>query len=404
MLYIHDRQQRAQAWGSSLEAALQRAFFADQPTSDDVATARAALSDLHVNRLWLACDCASGHDEDTWPMIGPRDGRGGMHPFRFGHVGHAPGCPFAQRIRSVAETVETDDDETGPIDGDWVLPKLFPTGQVVDQRRDVMSRLLRTALTQLGIERLHIGSFEPSGRAPRLTETPFARLKHLGAQPVGEGRAFRDVGTTFLPALPRLIHDMHRAMPDGTGVAGLYIGVVEDASVDTPGHGTCCLSAKGVGGERRTQPVAGRIFLPHRDRGDAGPYWAIGLIEARLPGDWRLTDALLIHALDRRTLLPIPRPAARELAVLLLGQMQFWRTWLRLRLETEICAPLFPSPYPRTPTFELVTPEGHRFGVDLATTPSIPDGVVAVSPDRLADAGTRRMLTGAITRLRTGER
>ncbi len=334
MLYIHNRQSRTGPATAELASALRAAFFSDERTLEQLAAARVALADLHRQRLWLACDCASGAD-DTWPMIGPRDGRGGMHPFRFGHVSHGQDCPFAGAIRH-PEPDASGPDENGALDGPWDLPALFPAGQDPAARREGMSRLLRTALVQLGYDRLHVSSFAPAAvhGQLRLVETPFGRLRHLGGQDVGGQRLFRDVGTTYLPAIPRLLASLpQKASPARAGVCGLFIGVTEEATVPLSEHGAGFLTGKDQRGGRRAIPVSGVITLPPGDDGRQGPYWTLALLTLGSDGRCHVGDVLLIHALDRRTLLPVPGARHRPLASLLLQQMNFLRSWKKLVIE-----------------------------------------------------------------------
>lgn len=402
MLHVHNRQTRVRPLPEALEAALAAAFFSDVRGADDLVRARALLAELHRDRAWLACDCESGPD-DTWPMIGPRDGRGGMHPFRFGQVTHRPGCPFAGVIRKIESPSDQDADDHGPIEGDWHLADLFPTGQSVEDRREVLSRLLRTALAQLGFERLHVSAFDPASRGKhmRMLETPFGRLRHLGGQAMGNGLTFHEVGLTFLPALPRWLNDLAARLPSATGVGGIYLGVTEMLVPPDKDGATGFLTARDVRGERRTFPMHGRAFLPAGDNGMLGPYWTLALIEAGANGRWHLGDVLVMHALDRRTLLPIPTAAHRAAAGLLLEQMQFWRSWKKLTVDVELAAPLFPSPYPVRPAFALVLPNGMRIAVDIEGSPSQADGVVILSTTNSDPEGTRRRLTAAVARAMT---
>lgn len=401
MLHIHNRQTRTAPAPRSTVEALRRAFFTDDRTPDQLAVARAALADLHRQRLWLACDCAQGPD-DTWPMIGPRDGRGGMHPFRFGHVAHRGDCPFAAAIRPV-DLAESGPDEDGQLEGLWDLTALFPVGQDAAERQGVMSRLLRTALAQLGYDRLHVSSFAshvPAGQL-RMLETPFARLRHLGGQEIGGSHLFRDVGTTYLPALPRLLSTLGRTSEPAGTVCGLFVGITEEITLAQSSYGAGFVVGKDQRGGRCAVPVQGDIRLPVGDDGRHGPYWTLALCVADGDGRCRLGDVLLLHALDRRTLLPVPSEEHRALARLLLEQMHFWRGWKRLELEVELAAPLFPSPYPRAPAFELVLPDAKRLSIDLAAhVAGMSDhdqGVILVDAT-LPEEKTRRLLTGAVAK------
>jgi len=400
MLYVHNRSECVQPYDEKLSSQIWGAFFNDGGSAEQIVSARQALMDLHKNRLWLACDCQG--TAGPMPMIGPRDGRGGMHPFRFGEVRHAEGCPFAAEIRSPS-SVDDEDDINGPITGPWLLDHLVHPGQSEEKFAFGLDRLLRTALHQLGYERLHVSSFDP--KSPRgkvsLLETPFMRLRQLGTQDMGNGVHFSQVGSTFLPAITRTYGSLRKVASEHPErpTVGLFIGVIESADQAAAGH-PGVLTARDQKGARRSVPVHGRIRAPAGDHGAAGPYWALGLITEHAPsGQFRLSDATLIHALDRRTLLPIPDATYRPVGQLLLEQLVFWSQWKKLKADVEMRAPLFVDQDPDLRGLQLVLPAGQCVQVVIDQSADVPvpgDATVHLKSDTPMDESMRRRLTGAI--------
>lgn len=400
MLYVHNRSERGDPYVMSWTDRICASFFNDGGSAAELLAARQALTELHKNRLWLACDCRG--TDGPMPMIGPRDGRGGMHPFRFGEVRHAEGCPFAGDIRSTSSMDEVEDLD-GPIAGAWNLEQFVRDGQSATDRASALDRLLRTALHQLGYERLHVSSFDP--KSPRgkvhLLETPFVRLRQLATQEIGQGGSFSQVGSTFLPGITRTYGSLRKladAQPEQT-IVGLFIGVIEDAVMPDGVHAGA-LTARGQKGDRRSISVQGAIHAPAGDSGTAGPYWALGLItENASSKQFRLSEATLIHALDRRTLLPIPDAGYRPICQLLLEQLVFWSQWKKLQAEVELRIPLFRGADAVEGRVQLVLAGGQCVHVSLEHDGSIPilkDSTVHLRRDAPVDEAMRRRLTGAI--------
>jgi len=400
MLYIHNRSERLDAYDLVSTEAIRAAFFSDTRSAAELSAARQALTELHRNRLWLACDCCG--TTGATPMIGPRDGRGGMHPFRFGEVRHADECAFAGEIRSpsVADEVE---DVDGPILGPWNLESLVHHGPSGEDQAAGLNRLLRTALHQLGYERLHVSSFNklaPKGQV-QLIETPFARLRQLGAQDMGHGITFAQVGCTFLPGINRTYGNLRKlaAARPGQVTSGLFIGVIEEV-VLPDGTSAGALTSRDTKGERRTVPILGSVHAPPGDNGTHGPYWALGLItQDPRSRQFRLADVTLMHALDRRTLLPIHDAEYRPLGQMLLEQLSFWSEWKKLQAEVEIQIPLFPCNSTEDPGVQLVLACGQRVEVLLDPTGALPvpgDPTVHIRRDVPMDDSVRRRLTGAV--------
>ena len=407
MLFLHNRSVRGDGYSPALSEAIRSSFFSDDRSSDGLRVARVALTDLHRHRLWLACDCQG--TAAAMPMIGPRDGRGGMHPFRFGEVRHAEGCPFAGDIRTPS-TVDEADDLSGPVLGSWHLDALVRDELGVADRAAALNRLLRTALHQLGYDRLHVSSFNL--QAPRgtvlLLETPFVRLRQLGSQDVGRGQTFSQVGCTFLPGIHRTFASLRKLAEESKSAAppvGLFIGVVEDA-VPTDATHAGVLTAKDQQGVRRSIPVSGPIHIPLHDSGTKGPYWAVGLITQHSKSrDFRLSEAALIHALDRRTLFPIPDAEYRPIGKVLLEQVVFWRQWKKLQIEVELRVDLFSSDNHGMNDIELILANGSRLKVQVVPDglPHEPsDGLVTIEARKPLDAGIRKLLTAAVASLHEG--
>ena len=393
MLYIHDRHQRGAGLSPAAEEALRQAFFQEQRSTQHLFVARALLRDLHRDRLWLACDCTGTADGS--PMLGPRDGRGGLHPFRFGAVGHLESCPFGAAIRLSAMD-EHDDPGHGPITGPWDLAALVPAAGSAEERRSGMLRILRTALQDLGFDRVHASAFQRRRKSAPLmmVETPYNRLRHLGAQAMGTRHTFHEVGCTFLPAIHRTYATLE-ALRKSTGkqVPGLFIGLTEEA-VPPVGSSTGYLKAKDARGEMRVVPVLGDVHLLPDDDGVTGPYWTIALIEPS--GDhapFRLVEAAAIPASDRRTLLPLPGQAYRAVAQLLLDQLQFWRYWPRLSLDVELQVNLFQADQQSVAPVLLKAQTGKPLSLSVRDE----DGAAFTIADGVAlDDALRRRLTAAM--------
>jgi len=393
MLYIHDRNQRAGPVDAVASDALRHAFFNEHRSTEYVFRARALLRELHRDRLWLSCDCAG--DGESSPMLGPRDGRGGLHPFRFGAIKHDPACPFAADInRSSTDTV---DDLLGPIHGSWDLEQMVPAAATHEARGQALLRLLKTALFDLGFNRVHASAFHNGRRgAPLLlVDRPYTRLRHLGTKDMGHGVSFAEVGCTFLPGINRTYASL-RALASKSGrpnVVGLFIGITEE-SVPPVRGGSGYLKAKDAAGEQRVIPVLGDIHLPPGDSGSRGPYWTIGLIErAGERQSYRLMEAASMAASDRRTLLPLSDGRQRPVVQLLLEQMQFWRNWKRLELEVELELPLFPCAPGEPRPVALVLDNGRQITI------SFQDGGKAdmqLGHDVVIDDALRRRLTAAV--------
>lgn len=393
MLYIHDRHERGARLSPAAEEALRQAFFQEQRSTQHLFVARALLRDLHRDRLWLACDCAG--TEEGSPMLGPRDGRGGLHPFRFGAVPHLGNCPFGATIHLPTPDGPGELDH-GPVTGPWDLSALVPAAGSADERRDGMLRILRTALQDLGFDRVHASAFQRRRKnAPlMMVETPYSRLRHLGEQATGSGHTFSQVGCTFLPAIHRTYSALEALRKSsGKAVAGLFIGITEEA-VPAVGSSTGYLKAKDARGEMRVVPVLGDVHLLEDDDGVSGPYWTIALIEPS--GDhapFRLVEAAAIPASDRRTLLPLPSQAYRPVAQLLLDQLQFWRYWPRLSLDVELQVRLFPAEESNGPPMLLKAQTGKPLSVSVTDEDH---AEFTIARDAAQDDGLRRRLTAAM--------
>lgn len=393
MLYAHDRQHRGRPIDPVSTEALRTSFFTEERSTGLLFRARALLKDLHRSRLWLACDCAGTDDES--PMIGPREGKGGIHPFRFGAVAHAETCPFAASIRTLSTTDEFDENSE-PLHGAWNLSVLTSPLLSREDRAIGLHRLLRTALVQLGYNRVHASAFQPRRRGEaQMLDQPYARLKHLGAQDMGNGLTFGQVGNTFLPGIVRTYNSLRAiaAQPGHEWVKGIYIGLTEEA-VSPQSGADGYLRVKDVGGESRVFPVLGDIHLPPGDSGMRGPYWTVSIIDRVSDKEpFRMMEAAAMPASDRRTLVPLPTGEYRELVHLVLEQLQFWRSWKKLELEAELEIPLFPFNGWGEHSVVIVLPNGRRFVITRSDS-SAAD--MSIDQDAAMDDGMRRRLTAAV--------
>jgi hypothetical protein len=328
-------------------------------------------------------------------MIGPREGKGGIHPFRFGAVAHAPECPFAAAIHSMSSTDEVDD-KGEPFHGAWDLAGLVSPLLSKDERAHGLHRLLRSALVHLGYNRVHASAFQPRRRGEaQMLDKPYARLRHLGVQDMGNGLTFNQVGNTFLPGIVRTYNLLRAiaAQPGHEYAKGIFIGITEEA-VPPQSGADGYLRAKDTNGESRVFPVLGDVHLPPGDTGMRGPYWTVSIIDRVSDKEsFRMMEAAAMPASDRRTLVPLPSADYRELVQLVLEQLQFWRSWKKLEIEAELDVPLFPFNDWDANGLSIVLPNGHRFSISLGL-----DKATDMNLDRdvAMDDGMRKRLTAAI--------
>lgn len=294
-LSLHDRNRTLTTLPTDVVGALVRCF-GDHPAASDFdrRSATTTLMNLRDAQRWLACGCR-GEGVDAIPLMAPRLRDGAVHLFRFGSEAHAKHCPFW-----VEPTVPSTPDEEGPTavstpwTGSWLLlaqraatvaqPRAATEGEVQPTRSrgiPAIARLLFTALTDVGYTTILPGDVvTPHGQQARnKAKDAYAGLDALKEREVAPGLRLRDIGCTYLPALPRLLNQMPavaRRFPAGTRPQGIFIGLVHDVEKVSPTLSR--LIRREAGGKTWAVPVRGSVKMPGYAKAGGGPFWVIAQI------------------------------------------------------------------------------------------------------------------------------
>lgn len=387
-LNVHDRHAVLRPLPGAVTAALVRCFGNDpHPSEADKKEATKVLMDLRDHQQWLACGCV-GAGVDPPPLMAPRLREGQIHVWRHGETPHAAGCPFW------VEAAQGPGREDGPVpsgvasaaNGSWLLLRKpasdvsAPGGQASTDapRRSTdnvpaIALLLFTALTDAGYTTVSPDDIITQKDKPARSrhKDAYAGLDTLRAREVAPGLRFRDVGCTYLPAVPRLLQtmaDVESKFPANLRPQGLFVGVVHEVAKVSSSEGQ--LLWRG-GPENRVAPVSvrGSVKLPGHTTGQQGPYWAIAQV-AKPKGESRyvVVNAYAHPCLSKSVLLPVDSALERETAELLLAQMTYWSREDGLNVKVQLEKPLFPETLPDGtachPDFILWLPNRQRILVE----------------------------------------
>ncbi|UJJ60431.1 hypothetical protein [Rhodanobacter denitrificans] len=440
VLNVHDRHAVLRPLPGAVTAALVHCFGNDpHPTDAEKEVATKALMDLRDHQQWLACSCA-GADADPPPLMAPRLREGQIHVWRHGETPHAAACPFW------VEASQTEGKHEGPAPaavasataGPWLLlrqpasdgsaPTPPTPGEAPHSAAGnvpAIARLLFTALTDADYTVVSPDDIVTARDQParsRLKDS-YAGLDALRGREVAPGLRFRDVGCTYLPALPRLLHTMsglEAKFPANLRPQGLFVGIVHEVVKVSATEGQLLWQG---GAENRAAivRVRGSVKLPGRTTGQQGPYWAIAQI-AKPKGESRyvVVNAYAHPCLSKSVLLPVDSALERDTAELLLAQMAYWAREKGLGVKVQLEKPLFPELLEDGtvchPDFILWLPDRKRILVETMGMTNDPDylaskarthprmrqlpGVIALVEHHPGDdpAKLQRMLTAIVAR------
>ncbi|UJJ56769.1 DUF790 family protein [Rhodanobacter thiooxydans] len=443
VLNVYDRHAVLRPLQGAVTAALVRCFGNDpHPTDADKQAATKALMDLRDHQHWLACGCV-GPEVDPPPLMAPRLREGQVHVWRHGETPHAAVCPFwvepgqghGQADGSSPSAVAS------AATGSWLLLRKpasdvsTPGGGAAQEtpRKSsdgvpAIARLLFTALIEADYTSVSPDDIITKRGQPARSQhqDAYAGLDVLRAREIAPGLRFRDVGCTYLPAVPTLLQkmpDLEPKFPGNLRPQGLFVGIVHEVTKVSASEGALIWRG-GAEGRARSVSVRGSVKLPGHTTGQQGPYWAIAQV-AKPKGESRyvVVNAYAHPCLSKSVLLPVDSALERETAELLLAQMTYWEREKAkggFGVKVQLEKPLFPEQLPDGtvchPDFVLWLPNRQRILVETMGMTNDPEyiaskarthprmrqlpGVVALVEHHPGDdaAKLQRMLTAIVAR------